>query len=169
MSEVSEDQDRVDSRTLADPGNPDFRVGKYPFFLLNRLVSRYNGIIEPRLRAVGLDIPYWRVLMILGERSPRGVRDIADAAVIPLSTMTRIVQRMAAAGFVILQPSPEDARVTLVSLLPFGEGKLAEGRKATAPIYARIIRDLSTDDFDRLIGLLGQLYTNLEDDRPRAL
>jgi len=151
---------------MADPGNPDFQVGKYPFYLLNRLVSRYNGVIEPRLRAIGLDIAYWRVLMILGERSPRGVRDIADAAVIPLSTMTRIVQRMAAAGFVALHPSADDARVTLVSLLSLGEGKLADARKATAPIYARVVRDLSTDDFDRLIGLLGQLYVNLEDDSP---
>lgn len=154
----------MDNRILADPGTPAFQVRKYPFFLLNRLVGRYNGVIGPRLRAIGLDIPYWRVLMILGEHHPRGVRDLADAAVIPLSTMTRIIQRMSASGMVGAYPSPEDARVTMVSILPFGEAKLAEARAVTAPVYARIIQGLSEQDFDRLIELLDQLYANLGED-----
>lgn len=154
----------VDNRSLGDPGTAAFRVGKYPFFLLNRLVGRYNGVIEPRLRAIGLDIPYWRVLMILGEASPRGVRDIAVAAVIPLSTMTRIVQRMAAAGLVEAGPSAEDARVTMVSLSPEGERKLAEARAATSPVYARTIDGLSQRDFDKLVDLLERLYVNLRDE-----
>ncbi|WP_420137489.1 MarR family winged helix-turn-helix transcriptional regulator [Sphingomonas sp.] len=153
----------MDNRILGDPGTPTFQVEKYPFFLLNRLVARYNIIIETRLRAIGLDIPYWRVLMILGERSPRGVRDIADAAVIPLSTMTRIIQRMRDAGLVAVSSGPDDARVTLVSLLPLGEAKLKDARTASAPVYAGVIQGLSSKDFDRLIGLLGQLHENLRD------
>lgn len=153
----------MDDRILADPGKPDFELEKYPFYLLNRLVSRYNGVIEPRLRAIGLDIPYWRVLMILGVDSPRGVREIAESAVIPLSTMTRIVQRMAAAGLVTLDASTEDARVTLVTILPLGQAKLAEARTATSPIYARIIRGLTADDFSNLITTLNRLHRNLED------
>ncbi|MBN8846632.1 MULTISPECIES: MarR family winged helix-turn-helix transcriptional regulator [unclassified Sphingomonas] len=152
----------ADSRGLGDPGTAAFRVGKYPFFLLNRLVSRYNGVIEPRLRAIGLDIPYWRVLMILGEHSPRGVRDLADAAVIPLSTMTRIVQRMATVGLVEAGPSAEDARVTMVSLSAMGEEKLVEARRATSPVYARTINGLSARDFERLVDLLERLHANLE-------
>lgn len=154
---------RPDNRHLGDPGTSAFTVDKYPFFLLNRLVSRYNGLIEPCLRAIGLDIPYWRVLMILGEVEPRGVRDIADSAVIPLSTMTRIIQRMAAAGLVNVAPSPDDARVTLVSLSREGRAKLAEARAASSPIYARTIKGLSERDFDRLVALLEQLYANLGD------
>lgn len=156
----------MDNRILGDPGTPAFQVEKYPFFLLNRLVGRYNGVIEPRLRTIGLDIPYWRVLMILGEHNPRGVRDIASAAVIPLSTMTRIVQRMAAAGLVSVADSADDARVTEVSLLPLGEAKLAEARGITAPVYAGIIRGLSARDFDRLVALLEQLHANLQQFEP---
>ncbi len=153
----------MENRILGDPGTPAFQVEKYPFFLLNRLVSRYNGIIEPRLRAIGLDIPNWRVLMILGERHPRGVRDIADAAVIPLSTMTRIVQRMATAGLVVSSPSVEDARVTMVTLAPLGERKLAEARTVTAPIYARVVQGFSEREFGHLLGLVNRLHANLAD------
>ncbi|WP_322963892.1 MarR family winged helix-turn-helix transcriptional regulator [Sphingomonas fuzhouensis] len=152
----------MDHRTQGDPGTAAFQVERYPFFLINRLASRYNATIEPRLRDIGLDIPNWRVLMILGEHAPRGVRDIAEAAVIPLSTMTRIVQRMAAADLVTLTPSPEDARVTMVALTPIGESKLTEARQATSPVYQQVIKGLSARDFDRLLALLDRVYRNLE-------
>jgi len=153
----------LDHRTQGDPGTAAFQVERYPFFLINRLASRYNATIEPRLRDIGLDIPNWRVLMILGEQAPRGVRDIAEAAVIPLSTMTRIVQRMAAADLVTLTPSVEDARVTMVALTSTGESKLAEARQATSPVYQQVITGLSARDFDRLLALLDRVYRNLED------
>jgi len=116
----------LDKRPLGDPGTPHFQMSNYPFYLVNRLTSRYNQVIESRLKDVKLDIPSWRVLMVLGEANPRGVRDLADAAVIPLSTMTRIVQRMSAAGLVRSAVSAADARVTEVHLTDLGEAKLAE-------------------------------------------
>lgn len=152
----------LDNRIFGDPGTAAFQVEKYPFFQLNKLISRYNGIIEARLRTIGLDIPYWRVLLILGEHCPWGVREIADAAVIPLSTMTRIIQRMAAAGFVVCEPSEEDARVTVVSLSPLGRAKLVQARAATSPVYKAVITDFSAREFDRLLDFLERLRTNLE-------
>ncbi|MGB3847191.1 MarR family transcriptional regulator [Sphingopyxis sp. YF1] len=152
----------MDAFQSGNPGDTAFRVDRYPFYLLNRLVSRYNSIIDARLRAIGLDIPGWRVLMILGEKSPRGAREIAEAAVINLSTMTRIIQRMTAAGLVTTTPSPDDARVTSVALAPAGEARLAEARQATAPVYAHLVTGLGADEFEQLIALLGRLHDNLE-------
>ncbi|AJP71661.1 MarR family winged helix-turn-helix transcriptional regulator [Sphingomonas hengshuiensis] len=152
----------MDAFRSGNPGTRDFRVERYPFYLLNRLVSRYNSVIDGQLRAIGLDIPYWRVLMILGERSPRGTREIAEAAVINLSTMTRIIQRMAAAELVSATSSAEDARVTLVTLTAAGKAKLRQARKVAAPVYEHLIEGLEPDDFERLIALLNRLHDNLE-------
>ena len=152
----------MDNRTLADPGTAAFQVDKYPFFLLNRLVSRYNVVVESRLKPLSLDIPYWRVLMILGERAPRGVADIAAAAVIPLSTMTRIIQRMSADGLVSVKASKADARVSEVSLRAAGRAKLEAAREVTAPIFRTIIKGVDRQDFDKLLWLLDHLHTNLE-------
>jgi DNA-binding MarR family transcriptional regulator len=151
----------ADARDLGDPGTAEFQVEKYPFYLLNRLVSRYNVVIESRLKAIGLDIPYWRVLMILGEQEPLSVGRISEAAVINLSTMTRIIQRMTAAGLVSPRPLPDDARVVEVSLTPAGKRKLAEARKETAPIYGQIIDGFSEEQFNSLIDSLDRLYRNL--------
>ncbi|WP_249276537.1 MarR family winged helix-turn-helix transcriptional regulator [Sphingomonas baiyangensis] len=151
----------IDPFEAADPGTSAFRVERYPFYLLNRLVGRYNGIIEARLRTIDLDIPSWRVLMILGEASPRGTRAIADAAVINLSTMTRIVQRMVGAGLVTAASSPEDARITLVDLTPVGQARLAEARRVTAPIFGHLVQGFAADEFEQLIAMLGRMHANL--------
>ncbi|RZF63524.1 MarR family transcriptional regulator [Sphingomonas populi] len=153
---------RLDQRSLGDPGSAEFQVDRYPFYLLNRAVSRYNIVIGARLRAIGLDIPNWRVLMVLGEHAPRSIGQIAEASVINLSTMMRIIGRMSDAGLVTSAPGSEDARVTEVDLTQDGRVKLAEARAATAPVYANLIEGFSATDFDRMIGLLNRLHDNLD-------
>ena len=152
---------RADLRHLGDPGTADFQVRKYPFYLLNRLVSRYNAIIEARLRTIGLDIPFWRVLMILGEAAPQGVGEISEAAVINLSTMTRIVQRMAQTNLVRCTARSADSRITDVFLTALGKKKLAAARKITAPVFAAAIAGFSERDFAAAIETLDRLYLNL--------
>lgn len=151
-----------DLRASGDPGSDHFRVNNYPFYVLNRLVSRYNVVIESELRAIGIDIPTWRVLMVLGEAEPQPIGQVAKLAVINISTMMRIVERMERAGLVETLPSPSDGRVTTLALMPLGREKLAEARTITAPFYRRVIRGLSSTDFRRLIQLLNQLHDNLE-------
>jgi len=156
-----------DARRLGDPGTPAFRVEKYPFYLLNRLASRYNAIITERLRGLDLDVPFWRVLMILGEEAPRSIGAIAEAAVINVSTMMRIIQRMTEAGLVACRPRPDDARVIEVFLTKPGNAKLAKARKLTAPVYAAAISGLSQGDFLALTTLLDRVYHNLTFPKPR--
>jgi DNA-binding MarR family transcriptional regulator len=150
-----------DSRILGDPGTPQFRVDKYPFYQLNRVANRYNTLIESRLREIGIDVPSWRVLMILGEAQPLSIGRIADKAVINLSTMMRIIQRMRRDGLVVSARNPDDGRVTDVSLTPSGRDRLAEARETTAPVYKELIADFSGGDFDTLIELLVRLNDNL--------
>ena len=151
----------ADIRHLGDPGTPDFQVDKYPFYLLNRAVSRYNAIIEARLRRIGLSIPFWRVLMILGEHAPRGVGEISEAAVINLSTMTRIVQRMTQLNLIRCTLRSGDNRVTEVSLTTLGGRKLARARKLTAPVYATAIAGFSQREFAQAIAIFNRLHANL--------
>jgi DNA-binding MarR family transcriptional regulator len=150
-----------DSRILGDPGTPLFTLDKYPFYQLNRVANRYNTLIESRLREIGIDVPSWRVLMILGEAAPLSIGRIADRAVINLSTMMRIIQRMRRDGMVTTVANADDGRVTDTSLTPAGEAKLTQARNTTAPVYQQLIANLSTEDFDGLIDLLVRLNDNL--------
>ena len=151
-----------DLRPFGDPGSDNFRVDAYPFYLLNRAVSRYNVVIEAELRRIDLDIPSWRVLMILGEKEPRPIAQVAKSAVINISTMMRIVERMQKAELVQTVRSQADGRVTELLLTANGRARLAEARELTAPVYHRLIRGLSANDFNRLLDLLNRLHDNLE-------
>ncbi|PEQ13072.1 MarR family transcriptional regulator [Novosphingobium sp. PC22D] len=150
-----------DLRPYGNPGSDAFRLEAYPFYLLNRVANRYNLAIEAELRKIGIDIPTWRVLMILGERQPLAIGQIAKSAVINLSTTMRIIERMSDAGLVTTAPSAQDGRVTEVSLTAKGEDTLAEARQVTAPLYEKIIRGFSARDFARTLELLNRLYDNL--------
>ena len=156
-----ESRDDIDARVLGDPGTAAFSVAHYPFYQLNRVVSRYTIVIEARLRALGLDVPGWRVLMILGEASPRSTGEIAQAAVINLSTMTRIIGRMARAGLVRQGRRAGDARVREVYLTDEGVAMLARAREATAPVYGAAIAGFSEAEFVALLGLLARMHENL--------
>ena len=151
-----------DLRPFGDPGSDQFRVDTYPFYLLNRAVSRYNVVIESQLRLIELDIPAWRVLMILGEAEPLPIAQVAKSAVINISTMMRIVERMEKAGLVDAAPSRTDGRATELRLTATGQQKLAAARSATSPIYHRLIRNFSASDFSRLLDLLTKLHDNLD-------
>jgi DNA-binding MarR family transcriptional regulator len=159
-----------DLRPLGNPGSESFQVERYPFYQLNRVVSRYNVVIATELRQLEIDIPTWRVLMILGERAPLPIGQVANLvanlAVINISTLMRIVDRMGKVGLIKSTQSASDGRVTELALTPAGRAKLTAARKVTAPIYERLIRGFSASDFAQLLDLLNQLSNNLE--KPQA-
>lgn len=152
-----------DLRAQGDPGSESFHVDRYPFYQLNRLVSRYNVVIETELRRIKIDIPTWRVLMILGEQCPQPIGQVARLAVINISTMMRIVERMEKASLIKRALSASDGRITELTLTAAGRTKLAAARKITAPIYQRLIGGFSADDFSHLLDLLNRLHRNLEE------
>lgn len=150
-----------DLRPFGNPGSENFRLDAYPFYLLNRAASRYNVLIESHLRRIGIDIPTWRVLMILGEQEPLAIGQVAKSAVINLSTMMRMIERMTKAGLVENFPSLTDGRVTEIALTDEGRAKLAAARSTVAPIYEKIISGFSASEFGTLLTMLDRLYDNL--------
>lgn len=102
-------------------GTPEFHIAEWPFYWLARATGRYLQEMETALKPLGLDVPRWRTLMVLSEFDPASVSEIADHAIVKLSTMTRIVQRMAEDGLVRLDTRTSDARVTEVSLTAHGK------------------------------------------------
>lgn len=151
-----------DLRELGDPGSDNFHLEAYPFYLLNRAVSRYNTVIEAALRRIAIDIPTWRVLMILGEAEPKPIAQVAKSAVINISTMARIVGRMIEADLIQTVPSRSDGRVTEIMLTRLGRQRLSAARKITAPVYRQLILGISARKFELLLDLLNRLHDNLE-------
>lgn len=126
------------------------------------------GRIERDLAAAGdlLPLTWYDVLLELnaapGRR--RRQRDLARAVVLTRSGVSRLVDRLAAAGLLCREPNPEDRRGDLVALTEAGRAAL----RRTWPAYARGIqehfaRHLTGDEARVLAGALGPVRAAASD------
>jgi DNA-binding MarR family transcriptional regulator len=150
-----------DAKELGDPANAEFQVDNWPFYLIARTARRYEMEMERALRRIDMDVPSWRAMMLLHENSPSSVSEIAERAVIKLSTMTRVVQRLEKRGLVRIARRPADARVTDVYITPGGERIVQQVRTIASRLYQAAFRDMSRDDIELLNGLLRRVFNNL--------
>ena len=72
----------------ANPAAPEFLLENSPFYWLTRVSGRYLLQMERHLKAIGMDVPRWRVLMILAEDEPATITTLSERSVVKLATMT---------------------------------------------------------------------------------
>ena len=152
---------RAGAKKRGDPLSPDFRIADWPFYLIARTAGRYELDMEHALRRIGMDLPSWRALMFLHESSPSSVSEIAERAVMRLSTMTRVVQRLEKRALVKLARREADARVTDVHITSQGEKIVEQVRAVASRIYHAAFSDLEDADIEMLNGLLRRVFANL--------
>ena len=145
----------------ADAGTGTFELERWPFYWLTRANGRYLQVLATRLRDVDLDIPRWRVLMLLERGTARSMSYLAREAVSKLPTMTRIIQRMEETGLVRTRPRATDARVTEVLLTPQGEAARGEAWIVTQSMFETAFKGLGAAEVDALNRLLRAVESNL--------
>jgi MarR family transcriptional regulator, organic hydroperoxide resistance regulator len=151
----------ADAKRRGDPLFSDFLIADSPIYLLVRAATRYEHVMDDALREIGMDLPSWRALMIVQEKSPSSVSEIAERAVVKLSTMTRVVQRLEKKGLVKLARRESDARVTEVSITASGERAASKVREVASRIYTIAFRDHSAGEIKTFNEMLRSLYVNL--------
>jgi len=81
-----------------------------------RVVSIYGPVLEP----LGLTHPQYLVMLALWERSPRRLRELADALYLEPATLSPLLKRLESAGLIERRRDPDDDRALAVSLTPAG-------------------------------------------------
>lgn len=146
------------------PGNPardDFSLDEYLFFLFAQIDHAYAREMEIALKAAGTDRPGWRVLMTLAQKNPCSVSEIAAYATMKRPTISRVVERMRAAGLVRTGRGAADSRVTEVHLLPAGRRTLNKLRKVAGREYQRALAGIDEAELAALIDTLNRIRANL--------
>ncbi|MCP5179959.1 MAG: MarR family transcriptional regulator [Pseudomonadales bacterium] len=151
------------ARKRADPSASDFLLANSPFYLMAQTNGRYMLAMERSLKAVGMDLPRWRVLMVLHEKSPSTVSEIASRSAMKLSTMTKVAQRLAREGFVELSANRQDARSTDVHLTAKGAEAVTTIRLAASRVFQRATGEFSDADIATLNHLLLRLDAGLQE------
>ncbi len=150
-----------DAKTRGDPEFARFRVEDSPFYLIARTNGRYVLDMERALKRIGMDLPRWRTLMLVHERNPSSISEIAERAVMRLSTMTKVAQRLEKEGLVKLATRKTDGRKTDVHITGKGEDGVVQVRRVASRIYGMAFHNFSADDVAALNELLRRVFNNL--------
>jgi len=144
-------------------GEGSFELQAWPFYWLTRAYGAYISKLEDELRDVELDIPRWRVLMLLEGQRARSVSYLSEEAITKLSTMTRIVGRMQDDGLVETRPRATDARVTEVLLTKHGRRARVLAWQKAGSIYEKVFEPMSKTEVDEFRRLLKKSYESIRD------
>jgi DNA-binding MarR family transcriptional regulator len=114
--------------------------------LMRILLSLPRRLDADLVRTVGITANEYTTLMCLSEAQGRELRmtDLANAAALSASRMTRLVDDLQARGLVTKRTSSEDARGNIAKLTPAGLAKL----KRAWPAHLASVRDRVFDHVD---------------------
>jgi DNA-binding MarR family transcriptional regulator len=112
------------------------------------VIAVYRPVLEP----LGLTHPQYLVMLSLWDRSPRRVRDIADALLLDSATLSPLLKRLEAAGLIERGRSMQDERALDVRLTAAG----VQLRERAEEVPGRIV-DLLGVPLDELAELRDRL------------
>ncbi|MBN8442363.1 MAG: winged helix-turn-helix transcriptional regulator [Thauera sp.] len=146
------------------PDSEAFRYEDFPFYWLARVHGIYALEMERVLKKLGTDIPTRRVLMMLRLHGTVSVSELSTHAIIKLSTLTRIIQRMRDEGLVETRTNAEDARITDVIMTPKGEELGDRIQQATKKIFVKGYQGLTEAQLIKFTETLQVIFHNFADD-----
>jgi MarR family transcriptional regulator, organic hydroperoxide resistance regulator len=152
---------RISIKEGADPLYSRFRLDDYPFYLVSRASDQYVRRMERVLKEIGMDVTSWRTLMLLNEKNPRSVSEIANLAVIKVPTMVRALQRMQKAKLVSITQSSSDARVNEVHISDKGLEGVARIRRVASRIYNQAFLHFTASEIHTLNATMVRILDNL--------
>lgn len=138
-----------------------FDVQSWPFYWLTRANNAYLRVLEDALKGSKLDVPRYRVLMLLHGKRARSVTYLAEEAIVKLPTMTRIVQRMEDDGLVETRPRASDNRVTEVLLTRRGGRARLRAQRAAFGVFAKAFEGVSEEQIGALNSVLSTVISNI--------
>ena len=109
------------------------------------------------VEASGLSLMEWRVMASLSGKEALSVGELADIVLAKQPTVTKLVGRMAEAGWVKRVDAPHDKRQSLVSLTAAGQRKVKPLLAQARAHESQIMKDIGSDQVHQLKQALEQL------------
>ncbi len=121
------------------------------------MIAAYKPILEP----MGLTHPQYLVMLALWEQQPRSLVEVAAALRLEPATLSPLVKRLEAAGFLTRERSKRDERNLELRLTARGE-KL---RERAVEVPGKVIAALGVD-VDELVAIHARLATLIQQIAP---
>ena len=135
------------------------RLDRHLCFALYAASRATIDIYRPLLDESGITYPQYLVLLILWEHGTRSVKDIGTLLYLDSGTLSPLLKRLEAAGFIRRQRRVEDERVVDISLT--AEGQALKSRASSIHEKFACEVDLTLEEYVNLLTSLKNLTERL--------
>jgi MarR family transcriptional regulator, organic hydroperoxide resistance regulator len=113
-----------------------------------RVIALYRPLLEP----MGLTHPQYLVMLALWQHEPLSLRRLSELVSLDPTTLSPLVKRLEAVGYIVRQRDPDDERNLNVSLTTEGTNLRRQALKIPPAIMDRL--GMNVDELQRLNTIL---------------
>lgn len=129
--------------------------------LLSQAERRLTRQLSAALQEEGCNVEQWRVLALLADGGGHSMSEIAEFALCPAPTLTRLIDRAATDSLVYRKADPHDRRRVLVYITRRGRALHRRLEQRIKQDQEAILADAGPADIDQLTALLTALVERL--------
>lgn len=146
---------------MIGPADPDFVLEDYVLYNLVRATAVYSEEMASALKAYGLDMTKWRILMLLDDKSPCSVGELSRRAVTKMPTLTRMLTRMEKEGLVERKALEDDRRVVEITMTAKAVNALRMVQSIGQRVFERAVEGIGPGEIETMTQTLKRLRANL--------
>ena len=109
------------------------------------------------VKASGLSMPQFSILMNLNYRHPCGISDIGEHMEISAAAASQLVEKLFQSGLLERAEDPHDRRAKLLTLSDKGRALIKNGIEARSSWVDEMIAALTPDEYENVAAALGSL------------
>ena len=132
---------------------------------LVRAHEAFTSFTSPHVRSLGLTPTQFKVIANLGKESPLTYKLLSERTHISKASLTGVVNRLTADGYLKLVANKEDGRSQLISLTPKGQKTFKRVLPAQAEFMEKAFDKLSKEDAKQIQASLALLMTVFENSK----
>lgn len=150
---------RNSTRSKASAANDWLRLDQQLCFALYSASLATTRLYKPLLEPLGLTYPQYLVLLVLWERDAVGVGELGERLFLDSGTLTPLLKRMQAAGWVTRERATDDERRVIVRLST--EGRALKKVALAVPRQLASATGCHADEISALTERLQQLRSQV--------
>lgn len=140
------------------PESPRF-VHRYLAAMLALASHRISAEFHVEVKKAGLTVTEWRVLASLIEGEGETVGALAKLALTKQPTLSKVLPRLEAQGYISMQSARADRRQTLVTITPRGAKLIGALCERAMEHQRKVLEKLESGHADRLVAMLRAIIT----------
>ena len=157
--------------TTAD-GKPDQTyeaprdLSSYAAYLILQLATQRQILLDVELKPLGMTYAVWRPLAFIHAAGQCSMVRLSRVSGIDRTTLTRVIDRLVAEGYVLRGPSAADRRMVVLNLTPKGEEAYELGSEVQQRADGGLMGEMPNEDQAKfcqtLINILSRVVSSRE-------